>query len=90
MKYGMKMAFSVYSHMFHMFRAWAAYNVVHLFLVVYGIWNMVCCIWYENDIHSVFTYVLHALHSGCLQCSASIPCFNDRNTEICEYIVISK
>ena len=35
---------------------------------------MVCDIWYENGIHSVFAYVSHALHSGCLQRSASIPC----------------
>merc|ERR1712059_22781 len=31
--YGMKMAFIVYLHMFRVRRAWAAYNVVHLFLV---------------------------------------------------------
>ena len=30
----MKMAFTVYSHMFHMLRAQAVYNVVHLFLVL--------------------------------------------------------
>ena len=36
---------------------------------------MVCGIWYENGIHSVFAYVSHASHSGCLQRSASIPCF---------------
>merc|ERR1712059_89628 len=32
--YGMKMAFTVYLHMFRVRRAWAAYNVVHLFLVI--------------------------------------------------------
>ena len=32
--YGMKMAFTVYSHMFRVRRARAAYNVVHLFLVL--------------------------------------------------------
>ena len=31
--YGMKMVFIVYSHMFRMHHAWAAYNIVHLFLV---------------------------------------------------------
>ena len=31
--YGMKMAFTMNSHMFRVRRAWAAYNVVHLFLV---------------------------------------------------------
>ena len=31
--YGMKMAFKVYSHMFRVHRARAAYNIVHLFLV---------------------------------------------------------
>ena len=31
--YGMKMAFTVYLHMFHMHHTQAAYNVVHLFLV---------------------------------------------------------
>ena len=42
---------------------------------------MVCGIWYENGIHSVFEYVSHASHSGCLQRSASIPCFTllDKN-----------
>ena len=35
--YGMKMAFTVYLHMFRVLRAQAAYNVVHLFLVVMGI-----------------------------------------------------
>ena len=45
-------------------------------ILVYGIWNMVCGIWYENGIHSVFAYVLCASSSGCLQHSASIPCFN--------------
>ena len=43
-------------------------------ILVYGIWNMVCVIWYENGIHSVFTYVSHASHNGCLQHSAYIPC----------------
>ena len=37
---------------------------------------MVCGIWYENGIHIVLAYVLHASRSGCLQHSASIPCFN--------------
>ena len=32
--YGMKMAFTMYSHMFFMHHAQAVYNVVHLFLVV--------------------------------------------------------
>ena len=31
--YGMKMPFTVYSHMFRMHHPWAAYNIVHLFLV---------------------------------------------------------
>ena len=35
--YGIKMAFTVYSHMFHVHRAQAAYNVVHLFLVLYSL-----------------------------------------------------
>ena len=43
-------------------------------ILVYGIWNMVCGIWYENGIHSVFAYVSRASRSGCLQRSASIPC----------------
>ena len=43
-------------------------------ILVYGIWNMVCGIWYENWIHSIFAYVSHASHLGCLQHSASIPC----------------
>ena len=43
-------------------------------ILVYGVWNMVCGIWYENGIHSVFAYVSCALRSGCLQHSASIPC----------------
>ena len=51
-------------------------------ILVYGIWNMVCGIWYENGIHSVFTYVLHALCSGCLQRNASIPCIIFRNQTI--------
>ena len=50
-------------------------------ILVYCIWNMVCGIWYENGIHSVFTYVLCASCLGCLQCSASIPC-NMYNLEI--------
>ena len=32
--YGMKMAFTVYLHMFRVCHAQAAYNVVHLFLVL--------------------------------------------------------
>ena len=52
---------------------------MHIFvsgaILVYGIWNMVCGIWYENGIHSVFTYVSHSSYLGCLQCSVSIPCF---------------
>ena len=32
--YGMKMAFAVYLHMFRMRHALAAYNVVHLILVL--------------------------------------------------------
>ena len=32
--YVMKMAFTVYSHMFCMHRAQAVYNIVHLFLVI--------------------------------------------------------
>ena len=44
--------------------------------MLYGIWSMVCGIWYENGIHSVFAYVSCASRSGCLQCSASIPCEN--------------
>ena len=43
-------------------------------ILLYGIWNMVCGIWYENGIHSVFEYVLCASCSGCQQCSVSIPC----------------
>ena len=35
---------------------------------------MVCGVWYENDTHIVFTYVLHASFLGCLQHSAYIPC----------------
>ena len=35
MVYGMKMAFTVYLHMFHICHARAAYNIVHLFLVLY-------------------------------------------------------
>ena len=35
--YSMKMAFTVYSHMFYVHHAWAAYNIVHLFLVIYNI-----------------------------------------------------
>ena len=31
--YGMKMAFTVYSHMIHMHHTQAVYNVVHLFFV---------------------------------------------------------
>ena len=31
--YGMKMAFTVYSYMFRMWRTQASYNIVHLFLV---------------------------------------------------------
>ena len=45
-------------------------------ILVYGIWNMVCGIWYENGIHSVFTYVLYVSCLGCLQCSAYIPCIS--------------
>ena len=37
--YGMKMAFTVYPHMFCVCCAWAVYNVVHLFLVA-GIWML--------------------------------------------------
>ena len=68
---------------------WAAFDMTMtgvqaytlLILLVYGIWNMVCGIWYENGIHSVFAYVSRASHSGCLQCSASIPCFiSDENS----------
>ena len=40
---------------------------------------MVCGIWYENGIHSVFTYILRVSHLGCLQGSASIPCHNKNN-----------
>ena len=36
---------------------------------------MACGILYKNDIDSVFAYVLHASHSGCLHSSASIPCY---------------
>ena len=32
--YSMKMAFTVYLHMFNMCHAWAVYNVVHLFLAL--------------------------------------------------------
>ena len=32
--YGMKMAFTVYLHIFRVRRARAAYNIVHLFLVL--------------------------------------------------------
>ena len=44
--YGMKMAFTVYSHMFCVHRAWAVYNVVHLFLVLYDMMgtSIICCI----------------------------------------------
>ena len=34
--YGMKMAFTVYSHMFRVCHAWVVYNIVHLFLVYHS------------------------------------------------------
>ena len=51
--YGMKMAFTVYSHMFRVYCAQAAYNIVHLFLVVYGIWYVV------YGMKMAFTVYLH-------------------------------
>ena len=40
--YGMKMAFTVYLHMFRMRPAQAAYNIVHLFLVLTREWPHIC------------------------------------------------
>ena len=40
--YGMKIAFTVYLHTFRVHRAQAAYNVVHLFLVLFIILCTLC------------------------------------------------
>merc|ERR1712059_208558 len=54
--YGMKMAFTVYLHMFRVRRTRAAYNVVHLFLIPYT--NKIRC-----GIHSFIHLSIYIPHT---------------------------
>ena len=66
--YGMKMAFKVYSHMFHVHHARAVYNVLHVFLV--SLKNYVLLHWLLRYTHLNFLFKMlnESQHILCSMC----------------------